>query len=337
LTTFVIMKKLLYLIFPIVLLGCDDGDIITNDFDFEDASVEACNPTAVNSTSNNFVFYKNENTNFESLVLQIQTSDAILITAGEYDGYLISNGTNSFEYRKFNAAVGSDYYCNNIPPSSPVVTEVYRAFSGEISVTTETRSQDDHDGIPAEQEGAIFVDGVIDLIATTQDSDGDGILDYLDSDDDGDNVLTIDEGVVLDANGIIDPIASRNTDRSIEDENILNYLDPDDDDDGVLTINEDINGNLDPTDDHTSSGIANYLVFSSNPEIANPIIEEYREHSIKRINQLSINITNLSLQNDREEIIFTTYPFGEYRTSELLLKCTPNFIPVTGSEVCIFQ
>jgi hypothetical protein len=43
------MKKLLYLIFPIVLLGCDDGDIITNDFDFEDASVEACNPTAVNS------------------------------------------------------------------------------------------------------------------------------------------------------------------------------------------------------------------------------------------------------------------------------------------------
>lgn len=334
-TTFVIMKKLLYLIIPIVLLGCDDGDIITNDFDFEDASVEACNPTVVNSTSNNFVFYKNENTNFESLVLQIQTGDAILITAGEYEGYTISNGTNSFEYRKFNAAVGSDYYCNNIPPSSPVVTEIYRAFAGEISVKTETRSQDDNDGIPAEQEGAIFVDGVIDLIATTQDSDGDGILDYLDSDDDGDNVLTIDEGVALDANGTIDPIASLNTNRPLD--NILNYLDPDDDGDGVLTINEDMNRNRDPTDDFTASGIANYLVFSTNPEIANPIIEEYREHSIKRINQLSISITNLSLQNDREEIIFTTYPFGEYRTDELTLKCTPTFPAPTSSGVCIFQ
>lgn len=334
-TTFVFMKKQLYLIFPIVLLGCDDGDIITNDFEFEDAVIEACSSTSVNSTDNNYVFYKNENTNFESLALQIQTSDAILITPGEYTGYSISNGSNSFEYRKFNAAPGPDYYCNFIPPSSPIVTDVYRAFAGEVSVNTETRSQDDDDGIPAEEEGAVFVDGIIDLIATTQDSDGDGILDYLDSDDDGDNVLTIDEGVALDANGAIDPIASRNTDSNVD--SILNYLDPDDDGDGVLTINEDINRNLDPTDDFTTSGVPNYLVFSSNPEIASPIVEEYREHSIVRINQLSINITNLSLQNDREEIIFTSYPFGEYRTDEYLLKCTPSYTPIIGSDRCIFQ
>jgi hypothetical protein len=57
LTTFAIMKKLLYLIFPIVLIGCDDGDIITNDFDFEDAGVELCAITPIIGQENDYVFY----------------------------------------------------------------------------------------------------------------------------------------------------------------------------------------------------------------------------------------------------------------------------------------
>jgi hypothetical protein len=322
LTTFVIMKKLLYLIFPIVLLGCDDGDIITNDFDFEDASVEACNPTAVNSTSNNFVFYKNENTNFESLMLQFTTNEDVLNVNGMYGPYPIDGSSSGFfEYRKFNAAPGLNYYCNNIPPSSPQIIEVYSAIAGTIRIKTEVRSDDDNDGIPADQEGAIFVDGVIDLIATTQDTDGDGILDYLDSDDDGDNIPTRIEGAIFDTDS----------------DGILNYLDPDDDDDGVLTIQEDIDRDLDPTNDKSDPlAIANYLDNTKlNP--ATPPIDTFKIHTIERTTHLIISMEDLLLQNDREEIIFPTYAFGEFIKEAVELSCTPTFPVPTGSEVCIFQ
>jgi hypothetical protein len=330
LTTFVNMKKLLYLIFPIVLIGCDDGDIITNDFDFEDSSVEACDPTLVSGSVNNYVFYKNENTNFESLVLQFTTAEDILNVDGEYGPFQITfNGANTFEYRKFNAAPGSNYYCNSIPPSSPRVTDVYTAMAGNIYIKTEPRTDDDNDGIPAAAEGAVFIDGIIDP-ASGQDSDGDGILDYLDIDDDGDNVPTDQEGVVLGTNGSVNVAASRDTDA----DGTPDYLDTDDDGDGVLTINEDTNRDLDPTNDIAiGSTVPNYRDFSIDSQ-ANPVIVQFREHTIQRITQLRISITNLSLQNDREEIVFESYPFGDFLKEAVQLNCTP---PFTGSGGCIFQ
>jgi hypothetical protein len=183
------MKKLLYFIFPIVLIGCDDGDIITNDFDFEDAGVELCAITPIIGQENDYVFYKNEDDNFETLALQIRTSDDILNEIAEHGSLVISSTSfNSFEYRKLDASPGNDYYCNDIPSSSPRVIEVFEATGGEIRINTVIRTDDDGDGVPSNEEGAIFVDGVIDRDATNhQDTDGDGIPDYLDSDDDGDN------------------------------------------------------------------------------------------------------------------------------------------------------
>ncbi|HNW51807.1 MAG TPA: gliding motility-associated C-terminal domain-containing protein, partial [Prolixibacteraceae bacterium] len=83
------------------------------------------------------------------------------------------------------------------------------------------------------------------------DTDGDGIPNYLDTDDDGDGVLTIDEDV--DHNG-----TSLNDDT--DGDGRKNYLDNDDDGDEVLTINEDINqdGNL-LDDDTDHDGIPNFL------------------------------------------------------------------------------
>lgn len=88
------------------------------------------------------------------------------------------------------------------------------------------------------------------------DTDDDGIPNYLDSDDDGDNVETIDEiSIDLDR-------SSNSTHAFIDTDNdtIENYLDNDDDDDGVLTKDEDYNNNGDPTDDDTNiNGIPDYL------------------------------------------------------------------------------
>ena len=86
------------------------------------------------------------------------------------------------------------------------------------------------------------------------DTDGDGIPNFLDNDDDGDMILTSVEYVFANS--------GRNTNVLLDSDNdgIPNYLDNDDDGDGVLTINEDYNQNNNPADDDVNNnGIPDYL------------------------------------------------------------------------------
>ncbi|MCF6279607.1 MAG: peptidylprolyl isomerase [Flavobacteriaceae bacterium] len=97
----------------------------------------------------------------------------------------------------------------------------------------------DEDGVVSNDED-IDNDGDV----TNDDTDEDLIPNYVDTDDDGDGVLTEDEVV----NGDTDS------------DGTLDYLDTDDDGDGVLTKDEDTNNNGDPTDDDDDDdGIPNYL------------------------------------------------------------------------------
>ena len=83
------------------------------------------------------------------------------------------------------------------------------------------------------------------------DTDGDGVNNGLDDDDDGDCVPTILE----DPDGDGDP-SNDDTDGDSD----PNYLDNDDDEDGRQSCDEDANGNGDPSDDDTDGdGDVNYL------------------------------------------------------------------------------
>ena len=87
------------------------------------------------------------------------------------------------------------------------------------------------------------------------DTDNDGIPDFVDDDDDGDMVLTQFE--------LVNTRPSPRTLNSYSDtdgDGTPNYLDDDDDGDGTLTINEDYNGDANPTnDDINNNGIPDYL------------------------------------------------------------------------------
>lgn len=96
-------------------------------------------------------------------------------------------------------------------------------------------NDDDGDGIPNIFED---FDGNMDL--NDDDTDGDGIANYLDDDDDGDGVPTSAEAT--DANG--NPIDT-------DGDGDVDYLDADDDGDGILTITE--------MGDTDGDGIMNYL------------------------------------------------------------------------------
>ena len=105
-------------------------------------------------------------------------------------------------------------------------------------------------------------DGVIDSVEDLNnngnldddDTDLDMIPNYMDDDDDGDNVDTIDE--ISNPLGRMPNHPFVDTDMDL----IENYLDDDDDGDLVLTIDEDYNNNGDPTDDDTNmNSIPDYL------------------------------------------------------------------------------
>ncbi|MCB9593272.1 MAG: thrombospondin type 3 repeat-containing protein [Sandaracinaceae bacterium] len=92
------------------------------------------------------------------------------------------------------------------------------------------------------------------------DTDGDGIIDALDENDDDDCVLTRDE----DPDGDGDP-----TNDDTDMDGTPNYLDDDDDGDGVPSCMEDANGNGDPTDDDADGdGIPDYLEEDSDGDCA---------------------------------------------------------------------
>lgn len=107
----------------------------------------------------------------------------------------------------------------------------------------------DFDGIPTILED-LNGDGNLE----NDDTDGDGIPNFLDNDDDGDMILTAVEYVFASSG------RNANALRDTDGDGVPDYLDNDDDGDGVLTINEDYNHNGDPTDDDiNNNGIPDYL------------------------------------------------------------------------------
>ncbi len=126
------------------------------------------------------------------------------------------------------------YSCDNEPVD-------YGQTIDEVAIGSPDLTDTDGDGLSDVAENKLL----------GQDTDGDGTPDYLDDDDDNDNVLTADEAP--DTNGNKTPEDALDTDG----DGIPNYLDADDDGDGILTINEgplilqdsDEDGTLDYLDD----------------------------------------------------------------------------------------
>ncbi|MDI1257152.1 MAG: T9SS type A sorting domain-containing protein [Flavobacterium sp.] len=113
--------------------------------------------------------------------------------------------------------------------------------------TVDCGTDADTDAIPTAEED-INNDGNL----ANDDTDGDGMPNYLDDDDDGDLVLTNIE--------LINLGGRTSTYQDTDNDGIANYLDIDDDGDGIISINEDYNnnGNL-QDDDLNTNGVPDYL------------------------------------------------------------------------------
>ncbi|HET8809172.1 MAG TPA: hypothetical protein VFM65_02790 [Flavobacteriaceae bacterium] len=301
------MKKTICLLFlSLLFMACDDGDIIVTTFDFDSETqlslcggnttkvIYAINDEPIESISFNF-----ENEDFDGTFDSIQPPEPREIAFDQ---------NNELIYRTYNAAInGNDYFCVEVPPSTPVVLQEYTSTSGgSVFFSTTVTEQDDEDSVPSEAEdrnanGDFFDD----------DFDGDGIPDFIDVDDDNDNVPTSVETV--EDSDITTPEGYPDTDGDGD----PNYLDEDDDDDGTITRYEDLNAFddsenvvLNPGDDDTDGdGTPNYLDVDDS---ASETVDLFRQFEVSRTFRTRLVAKNVTMQSStsNESITFETLVMG---------------------------
>ncbi len=118
------------LLFFLILLSCDDGDLQIETIDFNSADIEFCETiTDLNST---FFFKLNPN---EALILELQSG---ILKNEASDGAISSSvpSQSQVSYRTFSDDVSKNYFCDQVPPATPVVIEEILAEGGEVLVTT---------------------------------------------------------------------------------------------------------------------------------------------------------------------------------------------------------
>jgi len=329
------MKKAIFLFITVLFIACDDGDILVEDLSFADIDVQACLPgdTSGNRT---YLFYKSDVIDFESISVQVTASvDFFNVDSTVANPYLSFSlaSTNQVEYRKYDGAPGDEYFCSLLPPTSPRAIDVLTSTAGEVrlivtnQVLTSTAAlnnqeddelDSDSDGIPNYLEPLLDTDGNI------LDTDGDGLPNKIDEDDDGDNVLTRDEGVIIGTDGQI------STARDSDIDGIPDYLDNDDDGDGIFTIQEDANRDFDPSNDFTNNtSMPDYLNPAVNVAVS-PAIDSFREHQYNRIPIIEIQIPRLTLVKENGTIVFDDFEdvsnFGTFIREEYQLVLTPAFV-----------
>lgn len=279
------MRKLFLVLISTCLLNifsCDDGDVITVELDFGE-TFKAC------SGASDLVFYKTKDDPSESLSLKVAglTIDQILEvdeTTKIYEKEITLSSTNPFNYRTYSNTElpASGLFCSDVPLSNITITKDIESTDGTASLKT-VLTEDDNDGIPAELED---INGNGNL--EDDDTDNDGIPNYIDADDDGDNILTKDEAPDPNEDGDISD--AQDTDGN----GTPDYLDNDDDGDGVDTRDEENDSqDKNPANDITNSDIgADYL----NPAVANTVTAtEYRDHNITQTYTVTLTISNFDL------------------------------------------
>lgn len=311
--------------------SCDDGNIIVSSFDFdEETNLSLCQQDNVNvlyfidPETNEAISFKFSAEDFDGTFTGFETSQKTLT--------ININATNEVVYRKLSASAnGNNYFCQQIPPSSPQVIEEFISTTGgtatlEINtiyglVTEE--DDDDNDGISNLLEdrnanGNLFDD----------DTDGDGIPDFLDTDDDNDNVITASEELeALDDNGNI--ITDSNGDIVYVDTDLdgtPNYLDDDDDGDLILTRNEDLNvcedpenPALSPGNDTNADGLANYLNPNATESVNINIENIVKRNTVSRsfFTQVVFNDITFENVNNSESLTFTSFIMGRYTVNNV--------------------
>lgn len=117
------MKKLITLFLALSLFSCNDGDFDVPAFEFSE-TVNSCGE---------YILYIKNSTSTEVLVLTLIPTNLGTI---EGNKSISISSSSSMIYRIFEEGIGSTYFCQDIPPSTPKILKELTAESGNINITT---------------------------------------------------------------------------------------------------------------------------------------------------------------------------------------------------------
>ena len=128
------MKRVLsLLVFSMFLNGCDDGDLIQENIDFEDVTAQKC-------TTNNIIYKLKES---EALIFE---ATGVTFPTETTSQELNISSSNRVIYRFYNGTVTASTICESIPPATPIVTGQWTATGGKIVInTTAVKTTDETD------------------------------------------------------------------------------------------------------------------------------------------------------------------------------------------------
>ncbi len=113
-----------------MLFSCNDGDFEVPSMEFK-ASISECG---------DLLLYRLNESGTESIAISLSKSDF----EQKVGKKIINLGkTIKVTYLIFDAKVGANYFCNNIPPTSPKVLQTYTATSGKIVLNAIEVTDDD--------------------------------------------------------------------------------------------------------------------------------------------------------------------------------------------------
>lgn len=119
-----------------ISLACNDGDLQIETIDFDSVAIQFCEAPPTTSST---VFFK-INTD-EALIVELQPG----ILQNEVSDTPISSevpGESMITYRIFSDDVSTNYFCDDVPPTTPTVIEEIISIGGQVIVNT-TRSESD--------------------------------------------------------------------------------------------------------------------------------------------------------------------------------------------------
>ena len=135
------MNRVLITFLLLISLSCDDGNFDVPEFDFSSIDIDDCGDVVL--------FKINEN---ETLVIEIDpklNGDEETFLTFDWDNKTFSvteNGTNKITYRTLSEKPTANYFCQNIPPTSPAVISEWKG-TGTIIVNTILTEHKDSEGV----------------------------------------------------------------------------------------------------------------------------------------------------------------------------------------------
>ena len=126
------MKKIFTLFIAFTLFSCNDGNFDIPAFEFTDTI----------NTCGEYLLYKTNTEKTEVLIISL-TNTQLDTIVGEKP-YPISSSLK-VTYRIFDEKIGADYFCQEIPPATPLVLKELDAVEGSIIINTIATVIEDED------------------------------------------------------------------------------------------------------------------------------------------------------------------------------------------------